>query len=375
MSSYLLLAAFASTAILFSFLCSLWESVLLSITPSYAHDLELKGSRVGARLRAFKENIDIPLAAILTLNTIAHTVGAIGVGDQASRIWSEANPLITGLVVPIVMTLAILILSEIIPKTIGANQWQRLAGFTVYSLNILIKLLYPLIVMIQVITRGLRKGEMDPVLTRSQFLTMADVGHKEGVLDEQESAFIKNLLQYREIRAKDVMTPRVVTRMAPQEMTCVEFTEIYPDLRFSRIPIYEDDHPEHIVGYVRKDDVLQHASREDDVTTLSEIKRRLLVVLESQKIPELFDQFLANRDHIALVVDEFGGMQGVVSMEDVIETMLGLEIVDESDAAEDMQELARRNWKQRALRMGIAASDEPTQSDSSEQSETSRGKP
>ncbi len=350
--TYTLLILFASGAILFSFLCSLWESVLLSITPSYAHELEQKGSGIGKRLHTFKDNIDIPLAAILTLNTIAHTVGAIGVGEQAVKIWAETNPLLTGIVVPVTMTLAILILSEIIPKTIGANYWQRFTPFTVISLTFLIKILYPVIWVIELITKGLRKDKSEPVLTRSQFMTMAQVGEKEGVLDEQESEMIRNLLHFREVRVRAVMTPRTVVRMAPEQMTGQEFIDKYPDGRFSRIPIYENDDHDAITGYVLKDDLLHRLSHGED-PLMKELKREILVVLENYRITELFEQFLEKREHIALIVDEFGGMLGVVTMEDVIETMLGLEIVDEKDRSEDMQELARRTWRRRARRLGL----------------------
>jgi len=348
-----LLLIFAGSAILFSFLCSLWESVLLSITPSYVHEQDRLGRRIGARLKEFKANIDIPLGAILTLNTIAHTGGAIGVGEQATILWANSNPLITGVVVPIAMTMGILILSEIIPKTIGANYWQRFVPFTVYSLNVLIVVLYPVIWMIQLITRTLRKDESAPVLTRSQFLTLADVGEQEGVLDGTESEIIKSLLLFREIQVRAVMTPRTVTRMAPANMTMMEFMERYPDARFSRIPIYESDKPENVVGYVLKDDVLQQLSAGDGDAQLNSLRRDILMVSETVRIPQVFNQFLEKREHIALVVDEFGNAIGVVTLEDVIETMLGLEIVDEKDRTDDMQEVARRTWQRRARQLGL----------------------
>lgn len=352
-SSLSLLVMFACSAILFSFLCSLWESVLLSITPSYVLEQESRQSRIGSRLKEFKANIDVPLGAILTLNTIAHTGGAIGVGEQASVIWANSNPLITGVVVPISMTMGILILSEIIPKTLGANYWQRFVPFTVYSLNLLIIVLYPVIWMIQLITKALRKDESVPVLTRSQFLTMADVGEKEGVLDGAESEIIKSLLQIREVPVRAVMTPRTVTRMAPANMTLMAFMDRYPDARFSRIPIYESDKPEHVIGYVLKDDVLQQLSAGESEQQLNSLQRDILVISETIKIPQVFDQFLQKREHIALLVDEFGNAVGIVTLEDVIETMLGLEIVDEKDRTNDMQELARRTWQRRARQLGL----------------------
>lgn len=373
-TTLVLLLTFASCAIVFSFLCSLWESVLLSISPAYAHELEQKGARIGFRLKEFKANIDVPLAAILTLNTIAHTVGAIGVGEQATRLWADSNPLITGVAVPVIMTLAILILSEIIPKTMGANNWQRLAPFTVHSLDLLITVLYPIIWLTQIITKGLRRGDSEPVLSRSQFLTLAEVGEKEGVLDEKESEFIRNLLKFREVQARAVMTPRTVTRMAPESMSIAAFAERFPDGRFSRIPVFEDESPDHITGYVLKDDILEHLSR-NEVVPLETLRREMVVVSETEKITEVFEQFLEKREHIALVVDEFGGMLGVITMEDVIETMLGLQIVDEKDRAENMQELARENWRRRAKKLGILTEepvDEPEVKAGEESQESQR---
>ena len=353
MNEYTLLILFALLAIAFSFLCSLWESVLLSISPSYAHIEEEKGTPVGRQLQNFKANIDVPLSAILTLNTIAHTVGAIGVGNQASQIWAESNPLVTGLVVPALMTLAILILSEIIPKTLGANYWKEFTSFTVYSLAVLVKILAPLVWATQLITRSLRKDGEGAVFTRHEFLAMTDMGAKEGVFDPWESEIIRNLLRFNTVKARDVMTPRTVTRMAAGGMKVSEFHEKYPNLRFSRIPLYSDSDRDEVFAYVRKDDVLRELASGEPDKVLEDMARDILVVLDNYPITELFNHFLQKREHIALVVNEFGSMAGIVTLEDVLETMLGLEIVDELDATEDMQLLARKNWEQRAEALGI----------------------
>jgi magnesium and cobalt exporter, CNNM family len=354
---YTVLILFASLAILFSFLCSLWESCLLSISPSYAHIQEEKGSAIGRQLAVFKGNIDVPLAAILTLNTIAHTVGAIGVGEQASKIWAESNPMVTGVIVPTVMTLAILILSEIIPKTLGANSWKRFAPFTVYSLSVLVKVLSPLIWLSQLLTRSMRKEAGESVLTRGEFMAMADMGVKEGVFEPAESEIIKSLLRFRSVQVKSVMTPRTVTRTAPASMSIDEFNQAHPQLRFSRIPIHEDDKPDEVTGYVRKESVLREVSEGRGSAPLSSIRRDIIVVIDAYPITDLFNSFLKQREHIALVVDEYGGMCGVVTLEDVIETLLGVEIVDELDSHENMQDLARKNWEERAKRAGLL--DEP----------------
>ena len=239
-----LLILFFCISIVFSFLCSMWEAVLLSITPTFASIKMQEGSAVGRMIKHFKDNIDQPLAAILTLNTIAHTVGAIGVGAQATKIWAQSHPWITGFAVPAVMTLAILILSEIIPKTIGANYWKELSPFTVHSLRVIIVVLYPLVRMSQLITGMLKKDRSMSVFTRTEFAAMAEIGAQEGVFDRDESEIINNLLRFHKVLARDIMTPRTVVKAVSEEMTLAEFHAANPNLRFSRIPVY----PEQLEG-------------------------------------------------------------------------------------------------------------------------------
>ena len=354
-----LLILFFLVAIVTSFLCSLWEAVLLSITPSYAQIKVKEGTPLGKRLQAFKENIDRPLAAILTLNTIAHTVGAIGVGDQASKIWADANPLITGLLIPAVMTLAILVLSELIPKTLGANYWRELAPFTARSLALIIRLLGPLVWFSQFVTRALKKDEVESAFTRKDFLAMADIGAEHGVFHEQESEILGNLLRFHSVQAKDVMTPRMVVKAASGCQPIGEFFEQNRDLRFSRIPLFEKDLRDHIIGYMLKDELLASMVEGDRKAKLETLRRDIITVVEDYPILDLFNRFLSTREHIALVIDDFGGMAGIVTMEDVIETLLGIEIVDESDKAVDMQVLARRSWERRARRLGLFVDETP----------------
>lgn len=349
---YSLLIIFFLVAIVTSFLCSLWEAVLLSITPAYAQIQVQEGGWLGEKLQAFKENIDRPLAAILTLNTIAHTAGAIGVGDQAAKIWAEANPLVTNFLVPVVMTLAILVLSELIPKTLGANYWRELTPFTARSLGWIIRGLWPLVWFSQFVTKALKKDEVKSAFSRSDFLAMADIGAKQGVFEPHESDIISNLLRFRQVRVKDVMTPRTVVKTARAATTVGAFFEANRDLQFSRVPIY-DDKPDHVVGYVLKDDVLAAAADGRTDATLGDLRRDLLTVDESHPMVEVFNRLLQSREHIALVVDRFGGLVGVVTMEDVVETLLGIEIVDESDETEDLQLLARQSWERRASRLGL----------------------
>lgn len=360
-----LLFVFAGISIVFSFLCSVWEAVLLSITPAYAEVKLKEGGFVGEKLKEFKENIDRPLSAILTLNTVAHTVGAMGVGAQAAMIWKDSTwkweidffgyyTLSVGMeaIVAVIMTMAILYISEIFPKTIGANNWRGLAPFTVRSLNIIIKALYPLVWFSQLITKFLKKDKSKSVLSRADFTAMTDIAEKGGELKKNESKIIRNLLGFDKVLAKDVMTPRTVVVAAEENTTIREFYDNNKNLRFSRVPLYQGS-KDHIAGYFLKDHLLSALIEKKDDSPLSSIKRELMVVNEEFPIPELFNRFTEKREHIALVVDNFGGMSGLASLEDVIETLLGLEIVDEFDGTEDMQILARQRWEKRAKALGI----------------------
>jgi CBS domain containing-hemolysin-like protein len=355
-----MLLLFFAMSILFSFLCSIWEAVLLSITPSFVEVTYNQGTKTGQLLKSFKEDIDRPLSAILTLNTIAHTVGAIGVGSQAGKIYGDQNMVLAGFELPFsveafvgaAMTLAILILSEIIPKTLGANNWKRLSGFTVNSLNFVIYALYPLVWLSQFITKSMKKDKDKSVLSRADFSAMAEIGEKEGIFRSNESRIIHNLLRLNTIRTKDVMTPRTVVKAANQERTIQEFYDKNEKLQFSRIPVFAES-KDHINGFVLKDEILSSIIKDNGEAPLRDIMREILIINEQVPLPDLFNQLMEKREHIALVVDEFGGMAGIVTMEDVIETLLGIEIVDEQDNIEDMQLLARKNWEKRAKVLGL----------------------
>lgn len=333
---------------------------MLSITPSFVEVTYKEGTATGKLLKAFKSDIDRPLSAILTLNTIAHTVGAIGVGAQAGKLFGGQDLIISGIAMPFsieafvgaIMTLAILILSEIIPKTIGANNWKQLSGFTVRSLNIVIYALYPLVWFSQFITKTLKKDKEKSVLSRADFSAMAEIGEKEGIFRGNESKIIHNLLRLNTIRAKDIMTPRTVVKVANQETNIQEFYNKNQRLQFSRIPIYAES-KDHINGFVLKDEILSNIIKDNGQAPLKDIIREIHIINEQMPLPDLFNRMMEKREHIALVVDEFGGMAGIVTMEDVIETLLGIEIVDEQDNIEDMQVLARRNWEKRAEVLGL----------------------
>lgn len=355
----ILLLIFGLISLVGSFLCSIWEAVLLSITPSYAQTIQTEKPRIGRLIQDFKKNVDRPLAAILTLNTIAHTVGAILVGSQSVKIWGDdtvsiigIDVSVNGIIVPTVMTLIILILSEIIPKTIGANSWKSLTPITINSLNFIIKALAPLVWVSQLITKKLKKNKSKSVFSRADFTAMAELGTKEGVIEESESNIIVNLLRFKTIKAADIMTPRTVVIAANEDQSIQGLYDDHPNLRFSRIPIFERT-KDHISGFVLKDEVLSGIINSNGAQSLKSIKREICIVSQSMVLPNLFDKFMSSREHIALVVDEFGGMAGIVTMEDVIETLLGLEIVDEMDNTHDMQALARQNWEKRARALGI----------------------
>ena len=348
---YTLLITFILLALIFSFLCSMWEAVLLSITPSYARVESQKGTSVGASLEDFKANIDKPLAAILTLNTIAHTVGAIGVGEQATIIWADSNPWVTRFAVPAGMTIAILVLSEIIPKTIGALYWQYLARFTVLSLRILLVALAPLVWLSQIITRSIKRNSDQPVLTRTDLVAMAEIGAMEGVFKEEESRMIGHMLGFESVQVNDVMTPRTVVAAASQKQSIADYYNNAKRQRFSRIPTFHEN-KDHITGYVMKDDILSALIDGHGEATLESINRDILTVGENYGITDLFHTLRERQEHIAVVLDNFGGMAGIVTMEDVIETLLGLEIVDETDATMDMRQLAQRHRARRAKALG-----------------------
>lgn len=344
-----LLILYLAIALVFSFLCSLLEASLLSITPSHASVVSQQDSSLGKELQHFKDNIDRPLAAILTLNTFAHTIGAAGVGAQAQLIWGDEALTI----VSVVLTIVILILTEIIPKTLGANYWRQLTPFTVRTLKILIySPLYPFILFSQFITKRLKQDKGKSVLSRADFTAMAEMGTREGVLHQDESRVINNVLRFNVILASHIMTPRTVIKAAPEKQFIREFYDNSINMRFSRIPVF-DDSIDHITGFVLKDEVLQRIIEGQGGLSLAEIKRPIQVVRPGTPVPELFSRLMERKDHIALVVDEYGGTAGLVTMEDIIETLLGLEITDEFDAVEDLQKWARERWEKRAGQHGL----------------------
>ncbi|MGB3181122.1 MAG: hemolysin family protein [Cyclobacteriaceae bacterium] len=356
-----ILILFAVLSIAFSFLCSIWEAVLLSIPPSYVQIEQSQGSTTGDLLRQFKDDIDRPLSAILSLNTIAHTAGAIGVGSVAEQALGSGDMVIFGLNLGVspeafmgfIMTLAILILSEIIPKTIGATYWRSLAPFTVKSLKLITTILFPLVWMSQLITRSLKKDTKGSIFSRADFTAMAELGAESGIIRPNESRILNNLLRFENLTVHDIMTPRTVVIAARENLSINAFYEKYGDRPFSRYPVYNENR-DNIDGFILKDDLLKEIIDGNGDNQLKAIKRNILMVREDLKLHTFIDTLLEEREQIALIVDEFGGLEGLATMEDALETLLGMEIVDEKDDAEDMQLLARQNWEKRAKRMGLS---------------------
>lgn len=342
-----LLLFYVALALSVSFLCSIMEAVLLSMSASYVASLEQDRPKLSAKLKEFKDDIDRPLAAILSLNTIAHTVGAAGAGAQAAAVFGDAY---IG-VISAVLTFLILVVSEIIPKTLGAAYWRELTPFVTIALEITIILMWPLVKMAELLTRLMTKNKSETSVHRDEFIALAELGSKEGIFHKYESRVLQNLFFLRNIRTKDIMTPRTVVFALAENLTAEQVVSENNRLNFSRIPVYSNDIDD-IKGFVLKSDILRSAT-EAPGTLLKEMCRPVVVVLDKLTLHELFEQMMNESTHLALVVDEYGGTEGVVTMEDFIETLLGLEIVDELDKVDDMQEIARKQWEQRAKRVGL----------------------
>ena len=344
----LLLLIYVFIALGFSFLCSIAEAVLLSVTVGYIAMQEQDDRPSAKMMRTLKEDINKPLAAILTLNTIAHTVGAAGAGAQASVVFGSAY---FG-IISAVLTLLILIFSEIIPKTLGAHYWQKLAPVTAYAVSGLVWLLYPFVKLSELLTSSLTHGPGLKGFNREEFSAMAQLSWEDGLLDRQELKILMNLLSMKEIKVEQAMTPRSVMFSIPASMSVSDYCQQHQSERFSRIPVYEDD-INLITGFVLLNDVLLAQARGDGAELVSKYKRELTAVLDSFSLSKAFNQLLHQRANILLVVDEYGHIKGIVTLEDILETILGLELIDEGDKSRDMQELARRFWRRQARKKGL----------------------
>ena len=355
-----LLIFFVVLAIGVSFACSLAESVLLSMTPSFIADVQETNPKKSDMLKSLKvDNIDQSLAAILTLNTVAHTLGSIGAGAQATIVFGSAW---FGLFSAI-MTLAILFLSEIIPKTLGTVYWRQLSGMVAYFVRGIIMILYPLIWVSERLTKLLVRGKEPQTFSRREFAALASIGEESGQIDPLESRIIRNLLAFGAIKVEDIMTPRSVMLAFEENKTVAELLVDRPKLTFSRLPIYDGD-LDNITGFVLKTDMLLAKVNHATHKPLTQFKRDITFVFSKMKLFDLLELMLKNRIHIAITVGEYGEVKGLVTLEDVFETLLGLEIVDEIDRVEDMQALARQMMDRRVERLGMKLSDDEQYEDS-----------
>jgi CBS domain containing-hemolysin-like protein len=336
-----LLIVYLVIAIGISFLCSILEAVLLSITPGYVEQVGTANPRSGAILAKSKDKLDQSLSSILILNTFAHTMGAAGVGSQAVRIFGEKWEI----VIAILLTLAILYFSEIIPKTLGATFWRTLAVPAVYIISWLVKLVYPLVWLSTRLTRLFSRNR-ESEITREEIIALASLGHKDGTLFTQENQYLSNLLGLREIRTEQVLTPRSVAHMLDENVTVTEALDHPQTAQFSRIPIYGEG-SDTITGKVIKRDLFEAERSGHGSDPISNYAKKIVRVSEKLPVQQLLDMFIKHHAHLFLVEDEFGQTSGVVTLEDAIETLLGREIVDESDVVEDMQELARGKYRER----------------------------
>lgn len=337
-----LLLFYLFLALIVSFLCSIMEAVLLSVPQSYLKMKEEKGSRISGILIRMKQNIDRPLSAILSLNTIAHTVGAAGVGAQATKVFGEAY---FG-IVSAILTVLILIFTEIIPKTIGARYWRSLLTFAAQAIRTTIILTYPLVILSNYITSFLSNQKAEKTTSREEISTLARIGREEGIFEEKENKIIQNLIRLKNIRINEVMTPRVVVSTANEQMKIKDFPKNRAFLNFSRIPVYSET-VENITGYVLKQAVLENLAQGGNDLELKDIKRDIVIVHGTLDVSGVWEKLLEKQEHIALIIDEYGGMEGIITMEDIIETLLGFEIIDEKDTINDMQEFARQRWENR----------------------------
>lgn len=331
-----------------SFVCSIAEAVILSVTSPHVSLLEKNKRPSGALLRELRDDINRPLAAILTLNTIAHTVGAAGAGAQAAIVFGNRW---VG-VASAILTLLILILSEIIPKTLGALYWKRLAPFTAYVLRWLILALLPFVKLSEWLTRGFSHGQTLKGFNRDEMAAMAALSTHEGQLSEVESGILVNLLELRRRLVREVLTPRTVVFSLAEETTVEEFVDNFRPVRFSRIPLYSGS-PENITSYAMRTDILTAWSRGLGEQRLKDLGRSIETIVENTRLSQAFDDFLQRRAHIMFVVDEHGGMAGILTLEDVLEALIGREIVDELDETADMRKLARTLWERRKQSLGL----------------------
>ena len=338
-----LLILYFALAVGISFVCSVLEAVLLSVNMSYISLLEKEKPKVGKLLRLQKVEISKSIASILILNTIAHTLGAAAVGAQAAILFGNDAVVI----ISMVMTFAILFLSEIIPKTIGAVYWKRLAPASAHVIRFFIWITYPIILTTLAVTNKIAKGNPDAhSLTKEELLESMLISEDEGVIDEKESDVIENILNLDNVKVGEVLTPRSVVFALDESLSIKEVVENKEDIfKFSRIPVYHES-IEEVVGIVMTKRIFQQAL-EDDSVSVGSIKKEIFAINENIPVSKALDLFIAKKDHMFLVMDNYDQTEGILTLEDCVETVLGVEIVDESDSEADMRELAKTKMKQK----------------------------
>ena len=328
-----LLITYFCLALFLSFICSLLEAILLSTPSSYSSILKRENEKSGLILERFKENINRPLAAILTLNTFANTIGAAGVGAQTLKIYGESSVAIAaGL-----LTFLILVFSEIIPKTLGSTYWRRLIGSAVRFIQLLIGMMYPFVLLAEFISNF---SPDSTSVTREEVIAMAEMGEDEGILEEQETDLIENTLRLKDIKVSDVMTPRNVIFALNKDMTVGQVLEEHETLGFTRIPVF-DTNLDNMIGMVNRYNIISRKAEDQFSTRMSEIIKEIPWVNENDSIDKVLELFIENRDHLSLVKDDFDTLTGLITLEDAVETLLGKEIVDEHDSVVDMRDLAK----------------------------------
>ncbi len=318
------------------------EAVLLSVPVSFLSSKVQRGDAAARSMLGLKNDIDKPLSAILSLNTVAHTVGAAGVGAQATIVFGEAS---FG-IVSAVLTILILVLTEIIPKTLGANYSRELVGSAAKVIRGMIALTYPLVWVSSFITNLLAREKAELTTSREEISALASIGTQEGIFADKENKIIQNLIKLKGLKIKEVMTPRIVVVTANEDMTLQEFLRNKEFLHFSRIPIFQEN-KDNITGYVFRELVFEKLAEDHFDLRLKDIKRNIVTFPESKTLFEAWEELLQKKEHISLIVDEYGGMDGITTIEDIIETLLGFEIVDEKDQEDDMQKYAMKRWQER----------------------------
>lgn len=344
MTSILILFFFV---IIVSFLCSLLEAVILSLSPAFIQLMIRENKKSGVLLEHLVENLDRPLSAILTLNTLSHTLGSAAIAYRVQIEFGETYVTVGSFI----LTFCILIFSEILPKTIGANNWKTLAPFAAYTVQAMIFLLYPFVLFSQWMNKKFRRNQEEPEFTRDEMIVTAEIGAEEGTIKAKESLIIKNLLMLEKIYVSDIMTPRSVFFALDGDLTVEEVFNKYRPIRFSRIPVFQDN-LDHIIGMTFRFKIHEALSSDLHNKKISELVTPIQTVSERMTVSQVIDFFVKEKEHLAVVIDDYGVTTGLVTLEDAVETLLGVEIVDELDSVEDMRKYALEQWQSRRKQQG-----------------------